>query len=122
VRAASIPLVCEVRREGLVTTLIADFIFACDPCAKRTSTALWRGRQAGTTEHTKSEKDESPRVIEETRQCIRDFEHVAEMIDGGRVARQDAVGAHGQTVIHHIRVNASLEMQKVKADSNGKNI
>ena len=46
-RAASIPLACEVCREGLVTTLITDFIFVCDPCAKRISTALGRGRQAG---------------------------------------------------------------------------
>jgi hypothetical protein len=80
VRAASIPLVCEVCREGLVTTLIADFIFACD-------------RQAGITEHTKSEKDDSPRIIEETRQCVRDFEHVAEMTTAGEL-RDKMLSAH----------------------------
>jgi len=45
VNAVSIPLACEVCREEPVTTLVADFIFACDPCAKRIATALWHGRQ-----------------------------------------------------------------------------
>jgi len=45
VNAPSIPLACEVCREEPVTTLVADFIFACDPCAKRIATALWHGRQ-----------------------------------------------------------------------------
>jgi len=45
VSAASIPLECEVCREGPVTTLVADFIFACDSCAKRIAAALWHGRQ-----------------------------------------------------------------------------
>jgi hypothetical protein len=31
-------------------------------------------------------------------------------------------GARGQTVISPMKENASLEMQKVKRDSNGKNI
>jgi len=42
---ASIPLACEVCREKPVTTLVTDFIFACDSCAKRIATALWHGRQ-----------------------------------------------------------------------------
>jgi hypothetical protein len=45
VNAASIPLACEVYREKPATTLIADFIFACDSCAKGIATALWHGRQ-----------------------------------------------------------------------------
>jgi ribosomal protein L37AE/L43A len=45
VNAVSIPLACEVCREKPVTTLIADFIFACDSCAKRIAAPLWRGRQ-----------------------------------------------------------------------------
>ena len=45
VNAPSIPLACEVCREEPVTTLVADFIFACDPCSKKVSTALWHGRQ-----------------------------------------------------------------------------
>jgi hypothetical protein len=43
--AASVPLACEVCREGPATTLVVDFIFACDLCAKRISTALGRGRE-----------------------------------------------------------------------------
>jgi hypothetical protein len=43
--AASIPLVCEVCREGPVTIPVADFIVAYDSCAKRIATALWHGRQ-----------------------------------------------------------------------------
>jgi hypothetical protein len=43
VRAACVPPVCEVCREGLVTTLIADFIFACNPCAERISIVLSHG-------------------------------------------------------------------------------
>ena len=39
VNAASIPLACEVCHEGPVTTLVADFIFACDSCARRIATA-----------------------------------------------------------------------------------
>jgi glyoxylase-like metal-dependent hydrolase (beta-lactamase superfamily II) len=34
--------------------------------------------------HKKPEKDDSPRIIEETRQYIRDFEHVAEMTTTAR--------------------------------------
>jgi ribosomal protein S27E len=45
VNGASIPVACEVCREEPVTTLVADFIFACDSCAKRIATALWNGRQ-----------------------------------------------------------------------------
>ena len=45
VNAASLPLACEVCREEQVTTLVANFIFACDSCAKRIATALWQGRQ-----------------------------------------------------------------------------
>ena len=45
VNAVSIPLACEVCRKEPVTTLVADFLFACDSCAKRTATALWHGRQ-----------------------------------------------------------------------------
>jgi ribosomal protein L37AE/L43A len=45
VNAVSIPLACEVCREEPVTTLVADFIFACDRCAERIATALWHGRQ-----------------------------------------------------------------------------
>ena len=45
VNAVSIPLACEVCREEPVTTLVADFVFACDSCAKRIATALWHGRQ-----------------------------------------------------------------------------
>jgi ribosomal protein S27E len=45
VNAAFIPLACEVCREGRVTTLVADFIFACDSCARRIATVLWRGGQ-----------------------------------------------------------------------------
>jgi len=45
VNVASIPLACEVCREGPVTTLVVDFIFACDSCAKRIASALWHGRQ-----------------------------------------------------------------------------
>ena len=45
VNAVSIPLVCEVCRKEAVTTLVADFIFACDSCAKRIATVLWHGRQ-----------------------------------------------------------------------------
>jgi hypothetical protein len=45
VNAASIPLACEVCREKPGTTLIADFVFACDSCAKRIATALCHGRQ-----------------------------------------------------------------------------
>jgi hypothetical protein len=41
--AASVPPVCEVCREGLVTTLIVDFIFARKPCAERISIALSHG-------------------------------------------------------------------------------
>jgi len=43
--AASIPLACEVCREERVTTLVADFIFACTVCAKRILAVLWRGRK-----------------------------------------------------------------------------
>jgi len=42
---ASIPLACEICRKKPVTTPVADFIFACDSCAKRIAIALWRGRQ-----------------------------------------------------------------------------
>lgn len=42
---ASIPPACEVCREEPVTTLVADFIFACNVCAKRISAALWHGRE-----------------------------------------------------------------------------
>jgi hypothetical protein len=45
VNRASTPRACEVRREEPVVTLVSDFIFACDSCAKRIATALWRGRQ-----------------------------------------------------------------------------
>jgi hypothetical protein len=45
VRAASIPSVCDVCREGPATTLVVDFIFACDSCAKRIVITLWHGRQ-----------------------------------------------------------------------------
>ena len=45
VNAVSIPLVCEVCRKEPVTTLVADFIFACDSCAKRIATVLCHGRQ-----------------------------------------------------------------------------
>jgi hypothetical protein len=45
VKAVSVPLICEVCREEPVTSLVADFIFAFDSCAKRIATALWRGRQ-----------------------------------------------------------------------------
>jgi hypothetical protein len=45
VNAASVPVACEVCREKPVTTLVADFIFACDSCAKRIATALCCGRQ-----------------------------------------------------------------------------
>jgi len=45
VNAVSIPLVCEVCRKEPVTILVADFIFACDSCAKRIAAALWHGRQ-----------------------------------------------------------------------------
>jgi len=48
VNAASIPPACEVCREEPVTTLVADFIFACKVCAKRTSAALWHGREERT--------------------------------------------------------------------------
>ena len=48
VNAAFIPLACEVCREGRVTTLVADFIFACDSCAKRIATVLWHGREERT--------------------------------------------------------------------------
>jgi hypothetical protein len=43
--AASIPLACEVCRERPAANLVVDLIFACDPCAKRISTALWHGGQ-----------------------------------------------------------------------------
>ena len=39
------PLACEVCREGPVTTLVVDFIFACESCANRIAAALWHGRQ-----------------------------------------------------------------------------
>jgi hypothetical protein len=39
------PPACEVCREEPVTTLVTDFIFACNVCATRTSTALWHGRE-----------------------------------------------------------------------------
>jgi len=42
---ASIPPACEVCHEEPVTTLVADFIFACNVCAKRISAALWHGRE-----------------------------------------------------------------------------
>jgi hypothetical protein len=42
---AAIPLACEVCREEPVTTLVADFIFACDSCAKRIATAMRHGRR-----------------------------------------------------------------------------
>jgi len=42
---ASIPLVCDVCRERPATTLVVDFIFACDSCAKRIVTTLAHGRQ-----------------------------------------------------------------------------
>ena len=45
VNAVSIPLACGVCREEPVTTLVADFIFACDRCAERIATPLWHGRQ-----------------------------------------------------------------------------
>jgi hypothetical protein len=45
VNAVSIPLACEVCREEPVTTLVADFIFACDRCAERIATTLWHRRQ-----------------------------------------------------------------------------
>jgi hypothetical protein len=45
VNAASIPPACEVCREEPVTTLVADFIFACDVCAKRISAVLWHERE-----------------------------------------------------------------------------
>jgi ribosomal protein L37AE/L43A len=38
--APSIPRACEVCREGPVRSRVADFIFACDQCAKRITTAL----------------------------------------------------------------------------------
>ncbi len=41
VDTASIPVVCEVWRERPVTRLVVNFIFACDRCVKRISTALW---------------------------------------------------------------------------------
>jgi hypothetical protein len=43
--ATSIPLACEVCREEPVTALVADFIFACDSCAKRVATVLWQDRE-----------------------------------------------------------------------------
>ncbi len=45
VNAAPVPPACEVCREKPVTTLVADFIFCCDSCAKRIATALWQNRQ-----------------------------------------------------------------------------
>ena len=45
VNAASLPPACEVCREAPVTTLVANFIFACDSCAKRIASALPHGRQ-----------------------------------------------------------------------------
>jgi hypothetical protein len=42
--AASIPLACEVCRERQVASLVVNFIFACDSCAKRIATALWLPR------------------------------------------------------------------------------
>jgi ribosomal protein L37AE/L43A len=45
VNAASIPPACEVCREEPVTTLVADFIFACDRCAKTFAAARWNSRQ-----------------------------------------------------------------------------
>ena len=45
VNGAFLPLACEVCREEPVATLVADFIFACDVCAKRIPAALWHGRQ-----------------------------------------------------------------------------
>jgi hypothetical protein len=48
VNAASVPPACEVCREEPVTTLVADFIFACNVCAKRISAGLWHGREERT--------------------------------------------------------------------------
>jgi hypothetical protein len=48
VKEASIPPACEVCREEPVTTLVADFIFACTVCAKRISAVLWHGREERT--------------------------------------------------------------------------
>jgi hypothetical protein len=48
VNAVSIPMACEVCREEPVTTLVADFIFACKLCAKRISAVLWHGREERT--------------------------------------------------------------------------
>lgn len=45
VRAASVLLVCDVCRERPATTLVVDFIFACNSCAKRIVTTLWYCRQ-----------------------------------------------------------------------------
>jgi hypothetical protein len=45
VNATSTAPVCEVCREEPVTTLVADFSFACDSCAKRIATAPWQDRQ-----------------------------------------------------------------------------
>jgi len=45
VNAAFIPLAFEVCREKPVTTLVANFILACDSCAKGMATALWHGRE-----------------------------------------------------------------------------
>jgi ribosomal protein L37AE/L43A len=45
VSAAPFPHTCEVCREEPAKTLVADFIFACDSCAKRIATALWQDHQ-----------------------------------------------------------------------------
>jgi hypothetical protein len=41
----SIQAACEVCNERSVTTLVANFIFACDRCARRISMSLWLRRE-----------------------------------------------------------------------------
>jgi hypothetical protein len=63
VNATSIPLACEVCREEPVATLVADFIFACDSCAKRIATALWHGRQERVAGENFSSDRETNRLV-----------------------------------------------------------
>jgi hypothetical protein len=69
-RAASVPPVCEVCREGLITTLIADFIFACNSCAGRISIALSHGPEGALMGENFSSDRETEHFF--LRSCDRD--------------------------------------------------
>jgi ribosomal protein L37AE/L43A len=83
VAAASIPRACEVCREGPVTTLVADFIFACDSCAKRIATALWHGRQdrVDAGENVSRDRKTNDR---ETNQRVHRFQVMCETVNERR--------------------------------------